>query len=61
MSDVTGEDMEKAFYIGVEELKYKAISLNGDAIIHLRYDTDILSNNEGFYSQMYGTVVKLKS
>lgn len=56
--DTTGQDMEKAFYIALEELKSKAEKMDGDALIHLSYDTDILASSSDFYLQLYGTVVK---
>lgn len=57
--DSTGHKMEKAFYIAIEELKKRAVLLKGDAIVAMRYETDLLYNQSGeFYLQMYGTVVK---
>ena len=56
--DTTGQDMEKAFYIALEELKSKAQKIGGDALIYLRYDTDILQTSSDFYLQLYGTAVK---
>lgn len=59
-SNTTGLHMEKAFYIGMEELKKKAQLLGANAIIHLRYETDILADDADFYFQMYGTAVKME-
>ena len=57
--DSVGHRMEKAFYIAIEELKKRAEYLKGDAVIAMRYETDLLTNPSGeFYLQMYGTVVK---
>jgi hypothetical protein len=58
-SDIVGLRMEKAFYIAGEEIKEKAEKLGADAVVVMRYETDILStNNSDFYLQMYGTAVK---
>lgn len=52
-------DFEPAFYIGVEELKKRAIRLGADAIVGLRLDFDLdTSGFQYFYLQMYGTAVK---
>ncbi len=59
-SHPTGLHMEKAFYIGIEELKKKAQVLEADAVIHLRYETDILDGDADFYFQMYGTAVRIE-
>jgi ABC-type phosphate transport system auxiliary subunit len=57
--DVGSNDFDKAFFISVQELKERAKILNADAIIFMRQDIDIDSNNVGhFYMQMYGTAVK---
>ncbi len=57
--DVTGHRMEKAFYIALEEIKLRAERLGGEAVVYMRYETDLLTNpNIEFYLQMYGTVVK---
>lgn len=56
--DTTGQHMEQAFYIALEELKSKAEKMGGEALIYLRYDTDILQSSSDFYLQLYGTVVK---
>lgn len=56
--DTTGQHMEQAFYMGLEELKTKAEKMGGNALIYLRYDTDILQSSSDFYLQLYGTVVK---
>jgi hypothetical protein len=51
-------DFELAFYIAVQELKKRALSLGGDAIIFLRQDIDLDTNAFAyFYLQMYGTAV----
>ena len=54
-------DFDKAFYIAVEELKKRAALLDADAIISMRQDIDLDTNNfQYFYLQMYGTAVKFK-
>lgn len=54
-------DFEKAFFIGVEELKERAVMLGADAIICLRQDIDLDTNGfQFFYLQMYGTAVRRK-
>jgi Putative heavy-metal-binding len=58
-SDIVGLRMEKAFYIAIEELKKKAEKLDADAVVSMRYETDLVSGNHAdFYLQMYGTAVK---
>jgi hypothetical protein len=58
-TDSVGHRMEKSFYIALEEMKKRAESLGGQAIVYMRYETDLLANPTGeFYLQMYGTVVK---
>ena len=55
------DDFQKAFFIVMEELKRKAITIGADAIIHMRQDVDIETHDfQFFYLQMYGTAVKLK-
>ena len=50
---------DAAFFIGVEELKYRAALLGGDAIIGMRQDFDLDTNGfQHFYLQLYGTAVK---
>ena len=52
-------DFDKAFYIALEELKKRAAMLGADAIISMRQDIDLDTNNfQYFYLQMYGTAVK---
>ena len=53
---------DSAFYISVEELKYRAYQLGADAIINMRQDIDLDTNMwQNFYMQMYGTAVKMHS
>lgn len=48
-----------AFYISMEELKKRAISLGCDAIIYMRQSLDLDTTGfNHFYMQMYGTAVK---
>ena len=56
--DFTQTDLEKAFFVSQEELKERARTLGADAIIGLKEDTDILSNDIDFSMQMYGTAVR---
>ncbi len=52
-------EFEKAFFIATEELKKRAKMLGADAIICMRQDIDLDTNNlQFFYLQMYGTAVK---
>jgi len=54
-------DFDKAFYIGVEELKKRAARLGADAIIFMRQDIDLdTSGFQYFYLQLYGTAVRFK-
>ena len=51
---------EPAFYIATQELKKRAVILGGDAVIFMRQDIDIETENiNNFYLQMYGTAVKI--
>lgn len=50
---------EAAFYIAVEELKIKSLSLGADAIIELRSEIVFDSGQKDiFFMQVYGTAVK---
>lgn len=50
-----------AFYIGLAELKTRAYELGADAVVGMRMDFDLDTNNRAaFYLQMYGTAVKLR-
>lgn len=54
-------DFDKAFFVSVQELKKRAAAIGADAIIGMRQDIDIDSNNfQFFYLQIYGTAVKFK-
>ena len=54
-------DFEKAFYVAVQEIMKRAKLVGADAIIGMRQDIDIDTNNfQSFYLQMYGTAVKLR-
>ncbi|GAB4395761.1 MAG: hypothetical protein OHK0053_06250 [Microscillaceae bacterium] len=59
--DLTGRRMERAFYVALEELKQKTRLFGGNAVVGMRYETDILSDNSEFYLQMYGTAVLLEA
>ncbi|NJL11562.1 MAG: YbjQ family protein [Microscillaceae bacterium] len=59
--DLTGRRMERAFYVALEELKRKTRLFGGNAVVGMRYETDILNDNSEFYLQMYGTAVLLKA
>ena len=53
---------ESAFFISVEELKYRAHQLGADAVINMRQDIDLDTKVwQHFYMQMYGTAVKIRS
>lgn len=53
------DKFDKAFFIAVEELKYRASLLGADAIVGMRQDLDLDTNGiQHFYLQMYGTAVK---
>lgn len=52
-------DFDKAFFVGIQELKKRCALLGGDAIICMRQDIDLDTTNiQHFYMQMYGTAVK---
>ncbi len=54
-------NFDKAFFIGVKELKTKAHLIGADAIVGMRQDIDIdATGYHHFYLQMYGTAVKFK-
>lgn len=57
------KDFDKAFFVGIQELKKRCAMLGGDAIISMRQDIDLDTTNiQHFYMQMYGTAVRtLKS
>jgi uncharacterized protein YbjQ (UPF0145 family) len=53
-------DFDKAFFIGVQELKARAAMIGGNAIVGMRQDIDLDSAGwQYFYLQMYGTAVRL--
>lgn len=57
--NVGHSNFDKAFYIGVEELKKRAAKLGADAIVFMRQDIDLdTSGFQYFYLQIYGTAVK---
>jgi hypothetical protein len=57
---VQATQFEKAFYMGVEELKAYASLLDASGIIFLRQDIDLDTNGfQYFYLQIYGTAVKI--
>lgn len=50
-----------AFFIGLQELKKRAMLLGADAIIGMKQDIDLDTHGfQHFYLQMYGTAVKRK-
>ncbi|MDB5121494.1 MAG: hypothetical protein JWN56_2712 [Sphingobacteriales bacterium] len=54
-------DLDKAFYISLMELKAKAIILKADAIIELSHGIELPTPGSQFLQmQMYGTAVKFK-
>ena len=60
VDSVGQNEFEKAFFIATEELKKRAKILGADAVICMRHDIDLDTNNlQFFYLQMYGTAVKL--
>jgi hypothetical protein len=55
-------DFDKAFFIAVQELKKRAALVGADAVVGMRQDIDLDTNNfQYFYLQMYGTAVRLTS
>ena len=53
--------LEPAFYVSIKEIQKRAQMMKADAVICMRQDVDIDSNNiHFFYLQMYGTAVRLK-
>jgi hypothetical protein len=54
-------DFETAFFIAVREIQKRAHLLGADAVIAMRQDIDLDTNNfQSFYLQMYGTAVRRK-
>ncbi len=54
-------DFDKAFFIAVSEIQRRAEILGADAVISMKQDIDMDTNQfQYFYLQMYGTAVKLK-
>ena len=54
-------DFDTAFYIAVRELQQRAHRLKGDAIISMRQDIDLDTNQfQYFYLQMYGTAIRFR-
>lgn len=54
-------DFDKAFYIAVREIQKRAAKMGADAIVGMRQDIDMDTNQfQYFYLQMYGTAIKLK-
>lgn len=52
-------DFDKAFFVAVQELKKRAATIGGDAIVGMRQDIDLDTENfQFFYLQIYGTAVK---
>ncbi len=54
-------NFDNAFFIAVEELKNRAKLMGGNAVIGMRQDIDLDTNNiQYFYLQIYGTAIKIK-
>jgi hypothetical protein len=56
-------DIDKAFYVSVQELKERAFLIDSDAIICMKYDFDLVVTPNSiahYYFHMYGTAVRLK-
>ena len=52
---------DKAFYMGVAEMKLRAAEIGANAIVGLKMDFDLDTTNYGaFYLQMYGTAVLME-
>ena len=52
---------DRAFYIGLAEMKLRAAEMGANAIVGLRMDFDLDTTNFGaFYLQMYGTAVLIE-
>ena len=52
-------EFDKAFFVAVQELKKRAALVGADAIIGMRQDIDLDTENfQFFYLQIYGTAVK---
>jgi hypothetical protein len=52
-------DFDTAFYISIKEMQNRAAILDADAIIGMKQDIDLDTNQfQYFYLQMYGTAVK---
>ncbi|MGE5653207.1 MAG: heavy metal-binding domain-containing protein [Bacillota bacterium] len=59
-TSLKGKDADAAFFIAVEELKKRALTLDADAIVHMRQEINLLvGSSYYFYIQMYGTAVRL--
>lgn len=55
-------DFDKAFFVAVQELKKRAALIGADAIVGMRQDIDLDTENfQFFYLQIYGTAVKFTS
>lgn len=55
-------EFDTAFFIAVEEIKKRAGVLGADAVVGMRQDIDLDTNNiQWFYLQMYGTAVRIKN
>lgn len=58
---VKQSNFEKAFYIATQELKNRASLLGADAIVGMRQDIDVDTNEFSyFYLQMYGTAIRFR-
>lgn len=54
-------DFDDAFFVSVRELQSRAERIGADAIIGMKQDIDLDTNQfQNFYLQMYGTAVKFK-
>lgn len=55
-------NFDSAFYICIAELKLRCVEMGGNAIVGMRMDFDLDTNNYGaFYLQMYGTAVRTEN
>ncbi len=58
----TGQgELDKLFFVGVQELKERAAMLGADAVIGMRQDIDFdATSGQHFSLQIYGTAVKMR-
>lgn len=59
--DVGQSSFDRAFYIGLAEMKVRTAEMGGNAIVGMKMDFDLDTTNFGaFYLQMYGTAILLE-